>query len=387
VSGISIKGLQKSFGQKVVLDHVDIDVADGEFVCLLGPSGCGKSTLLRSIAGLESPDRGSIHFGESVVFDSAAGIELPPEKRGLGMVFQNFALWPHKSVFDNVAYPLKRMKCKREEIQERVRDALTMVDLWEHRDSYPGTLSGGQQQRVSLARAVVARPRLLLLDEPLSSLDTNLRAQMRREIRRIQQHLGATAVYVTHDKEDAGGLADRVLVLQDGRMVQQGAPREVFVSPKTAFVAEFVGFDNFFHARVVDATGELALVEFGDGQRLRAAFRSPVADGDQVTVAVRSRLIRVESSSGGDARPENTITGTVLSKSHLGDDVEVVIGDGVVEVVARIRPGYARDLEVGKPATASPPEGTVVIVEGTRKGGQGSALMAGAKELAAADRR
>lgn len=386
MSGISIKGLQKSFGQKVVLDHVDLEVADGEFVCLLGPSGCGKSTLLRSIAGLESPDGGSIHFGDSAVFDSAARIELPPEKRGLGMVFQNFALWPHKSVFENVAYPLKRMKIKRDEIEVRVRDALTMVDLWEHRDAFPGTLSGGQQQRVSLARAVVARPRLLLLDEPLSSLDTNLRAQMRREIRRIQQHLGATAVYVTHDKEDAGGLADRVLVLQDGRIVQQGAPREVFVSPKTAFVAEFVGFDNFFHARVVDGSGDLALVEFGAGQRIRAAFRSPVADGDQVTIAVRSRLIRV-ASSNGDARSENAISGTILSKSHLGDDVEVVVGDGTVEVVARIRPGYARDLEVGQAATASPPEGTVVIVEGTRKGGQGSALLAaGTKELASAPR-
>lgn len=375
MSGISIEGLHKAFGDKVVLDQVDLEVSEGEFVCLLGPSGCGKSTLLRSIAGLESPDTGSIRFGSDSVFDSAERLDVAPERRGLGMVFQNFALWPHKTVFRNVAYPLERLKLGRAEIHERVREALIMVDLWEHRDAYPGTLSGGQQQRVSLARAVVARPRLLLLDEPLSSLDTNLRAQMRREIRRIQQHLGATAVYVTHDKEDAGGLADRVLVLQDGKIVQQGAPREVFAGPRTAFVAEFVGFDNFFDARVTEVGREEALVEFGAGQTIRARFFAPVREGDQVTIAVRSRLVRVESAPEQTAA-EGIIAGTVVSKSHLGDDVEVVLTDGSVEVIARIRPGYARDLEIGQPAVARPPEGTVVIVSGTRKGGQGRVFAA-----------
>ena len=372
MTGISIKGLHKSFGGRTVLDHVDLDVADGEFVCLLGPSGCGKSTLLRSVAGLESPEGGAILFGDDPVFDGSAGINKAPEQRRLGMVFQSFALWPHKNVFDNVAYPLKRAKVGKAEIRDRVREALTMVDLWEHRGSYPGTLSGGQQQRVSLARAVVARPRLLLLDEPLSSLDTNLRAQMRREIRRIQQHLGATAIYVTHDKEDAGGLADRVLVLQDGRIVQEGPPRDVFVGPKTAFVAEFVGFDNFFDATVTDLRDGLATVQIGAGNRLRAAAASPVSAGQTVTAAIRSRLVRVEPHDGTTV-PENTFAGTVTSKAHLGDDVEIVISDGAVDIVARVRPGYARDISVGQPALASPPEGTVVIVDGARKGGQGRA--------------
>jgi ABC-type Fe3+/spermidine/putrescine transport system ATPase subunit len=370
VTGISIKGLHKSFGGRTVLDHVDLTVENGEFVCLLGPSGCGKSTLLRSVAGLETPEGGSISFGDETVFDGASGINRAPEQRRLGMVFQSFALWPHKSVFDNVAYPLKRARVNRDEIQERVKEALTMVDLWAHRSSYPGTLSGGQQQRVSLARAVVARPRLLLLDEPLSSLDTNLRAQMRREIRRIQQHLGATAVYVTHDKEDAGGLADRVLVLQDGKIVQEGAPKDVFVAPKTAFVAEFVGFDNFFNATVTEGSDSMATVEIGSGNRLSAATSAPVKAGQQVTAAIRSRLVRVHPYDGGVV-PENSFVGTVSSKAHLGDDVEIVITDGAVDLVARVRPGYARDLHVGQPAVGQPPVGTVVIVEGTRKGGQG----------------
>ncbi|AMB39030.1 MULTISPECIES: ABC transporter ATP-binding protein [Paenarthrobacter] len=375
MTGISIQGLHKSFGGRTVLDHVDLTVEDGEFVCLLGPSGCGKSTLLRSVAGLETPEGGSISFGDETVFDGATGINRAPEQRRLGMVFQSFALWPHKSVFDNVAYPLKRARVSRDEIQERVKEALTMVDLWAHRASYPGTLSGGQQQRVSLARAVVARPRLLLLDEPLSSLDTNLRAQMRREIRRIQQHLGATAVYVTHDKEDAGGLADRVLVLQDGKIVQEGAPKDVFVAPKTAFVAEFVGFDNFFNATVTEGSDSLATVEIGNGNRLSAATTGPVKAGQHVTAAIRSRLVRVHPYDGGIV-PENSFVGTVSSKAHLGDDVEIVITDGAVDLVARVRPGYARDLNVGQPALAQPPIGTVVIVEGTRKGGQGKASAA-----------
>lgn len=368
MTGISIQGLHKSFGTKTVLDHVSLDVEDGEFICLLGPSGCGKSTLLRSIAGLESPEGGTIALGRDIVFDGERGVNKAPEQRKLGMVFQSFALWPHKNVFDNVAYALKRAKTPKAEIAERVREALVMVDLWDYRESFPGTLSGGQQQRVALARAVVARPRLLLLDEPLSSLDTNLRAQMRREVRRIQQHLGATAVYVTHDKEDAGGLADRVLVLQDGRIVQQGAPREVFVAPKTAFVAEFVGFDNFFEARVIDSTPDRATVQVGNGNRFSAVTSSRLEAGSTATVAIRSRLVRVEP--GTDTAAENAFTGTVLSKAHLGDDVEIVVSDGSAEIVARVRPGYARSIEAGQQATALPPDGTVVVVEGTRKGGQ-----------------
>ena len=366
MTGIVIEDLHKSFGEKTVLDHVSLKVEDGEFVCLLGPSGCGKSTLLRSLAGLETPEGGKITLTGETVFDGTSGVSKAPEERKLGMVFQSFALWPHKSVLNNVSYPLKLAKVPKDEIAGRVREALEMVDLWEHRDKYPGMLSGGQQQRVSLARAVVARPRLLLLDEPLSSLDTNLRAQMRREVRRIQQHLGATAVYVTHDKEDAGGLADRVLVLQEGNIVQQGKPRDVFVQPKTAFVAEFVGFDNFFTCTVIEHRGELTLVELPNGDQLEASSASQYEIGAQITAAVRSRLIRVSPSDGD--RHEGAFTGELVSKVHLGDDAELVVSDGGVEVVARVRPGYARDLKIGQKVKAEPPEGTVVLVDGVRKG-------------------
>lgn len=362
MTGISVRGVTKSFGAKTVLDGVDLEVADGEFVCLLGPSGCGKSTLLRSIAGLEGPSSGSIYLGDEPVHDSARKLNLPPEKRALGMVFQSFALWPHKTVFDNVAYPLRRQRVERREVTERSREALSMVGLLDFADSYPGTLSGGQQQRVSLARAVVGRPRLLLLDEPLSSLDTNLRSQMRREIRRIQQHLGATALYVTHDKEDAGGLADRIAVLQHGRIVQQGPPREVFVRPRTAFVSEFVGFDNFLRATVTETGDGMCTVELPGGtHHLRAAVNRLVAPGDQVTVAVRSRLVRVHPE-GREADSDNVFRGIVRSKSHLGDDVEIVVSDGTTEIVARVRPGYADEVTVGAPALAAPPAGASVVV-------------------------
>lgn len=364
MSGISITGVHKSFGDKTVLDHVNLEVKDGEFICLLGPSGCGKTTLLRSIAGLESPEGGVISLGSDVVFDGAARIDRAPEQRKLGMVFQSFALWSHRTVFDNVAYPLRRAKVSKDELAQRVREALEMVDLWEHRLSYPSTLSGGQQQRVALARAVVGRPRILLLDEPLSSLDTNLRAQMRREIRQIQQALGATAVYVTHDKEDAGGLADRVLVLQDGRIVQEGAPGDVFVAPRTAFVAEFVGFDNFFDAKVLDpSTG---LVEIGSANRIQVHSETRLDKGASVTVAVRSRLLTVEPYAS-DAATLGFV-GTVASKVHLGDDVEIVITDGLAELVARIRPELAT-VAVGQRVRAVPDPGSAVSVQGTRRGG------------------
>lgn len=367
MTGIQIQDLSKAFGYKTVLDHIDVNVDEGEFVCLLGPSGCGKSTLLRAIAGLESPDSGKILFGDQPVFDSAKKIELAPEERNLGMVFQSFALWPHKTVFENVAYPLRRAKVARAELLERVKEALMMVDLWEHRESYPGTLSGGQQQRVSLARAVVARPKLLLLDEPLSSLDTNLRAQMRREIRRIQQLLGATAVYVTHDKEDAGGLADRVIVLQDGQIVQQGPPQDVFVTPRTAFVAEFVGFDNFYTGEVISAEADETIVQISDHTRLVVSSDDQLEAGASSSVAVRSRLVRVSPHDGSPV--VGAMAGTLLSKAHLGDDVELVISDGQAEIVARVRPGYARDVQVGDTVLAQPPQGAAVAVKGTRRNG------------------
>ncbi len=350
MTGITVDQVTKTFDGKTVLKGIDLTVADGEFVCLLGPSGCGKSTLLRCVAGLETPESGRILLGDEVVYAADQGLDLPPEKRRLGMVFQSFALWPHLTVFQNVSYPLRRQRVARPEIRRRVMEALDMVGLTDYADVYPGTLSGGQQQRVSLARAVVARPRLLLFDEPLSSLDANLRGQMRREIRRIQRHLNATALYVTHDREDAGGLADRVTVLQDGRVVQQGTPRTVFARPATSFVAQFVGFDNFLPAEIagpVSGAGQdECLVTLGNGRKVLAGHDGEPVAGEQVLVAVRGRMLAV-APAGGAADPRCLLEGTVETIAYLGDDVEITVREQDVSVVARIRPGQSADLAEG----------------------------------------
>lgn len=359
MSGIEIKGLTKSYGKKTVLDSVDLSIRDGEFICLLGPSGCGKTTLLRSIAGLESPEEGSISLGTDVVYDTRKHVAVPPDKRDIGMVFQSFALWPHKSVFENVAYPLLRRGVKGEEAKTRVADALELVDLQGHHGSYPQTLSGGQQQRVALARAIVPRPRLLLLDEPLASLDANLRAHMRRELRELQQRLGATAVYVTHDKEDAGGLADRVYVLQDGNIVQTGAPSEVFSRPATAFVAEFVGFDNFLAGEVLAVTGGNVDVRLSEDTVLTGVAQRAVRPGDRVTVATRARGLTLNQA---DASVENAMHGTVHSIADLGDDFEVVVTDGQLEVVTRVVPSVAGRFQVGDAVLVTPNEGSPPVV-------------------------
>jgi ABC-type Fe3+/spermidine/putrescine transport system ATPase subunit len=359
MDSISISGVHKSFGNRAILEGVDLEVEQGEFVCLLGPSGCGKTTLLRCIAGLESPDSGSIRFGDDSVFDAAGHRNVPPERRHLGMVFQNFALWPHKTVWQNVAYPLQRRGTPRAEARDRIEEALDMVGLGEHRDTYPGTLSGGQQQRVSLARAVVARPRVLLFDEPLSSLDANLREQMRREIRQLQQRLGATAIYVTHDKEDAGGLADRLAILQDGQVAQQGTPREVFSHPSTRFVAQFVGFDYFLPGVLESEQDGIAVVALTNGHRL-SALSSSVAVGADAVVAVRSRLLSVQPES---TPYDNVVLDGVIDRvAYLGNDVEVTVRHGGEEMVARVSPAQARALEVGGKVVVVANEGALSVL-------------------------
>lgn len=242
MSQVKLSGLVKRFGTKVVIDRLDLDVADGAFVALLGPSGCGKTTLLRMIAGLDSPSEGTISIGGEVVFGRA--IDSPPEERGLGMVFQSYAVWPHMTVYENIAYPLKIRKKTRKmdtaSITAAVNEVLQLVHLDEYRERYPRQLSGGQQQRVALARGLVMRPRVLLLDEPLSNLDAKLRAEMRREIRDLHRKLGMTIVYVTHDQREAFEMSTHVVALDDGRIAQQGSPEEVRARPAPGFVTDFL---------------------------------------------------------------------------------------------------------------------------------------------------
>ena len=235
---IRVAGVVKRFGAATAVDHADLTVADGELFTLLGPSGCGKTTLLRLIAGFVQADAGEIRFGDRVVTG------LPPHARNIGMVFQNYALWPHMTVAENVSYGLRIRKIPAAEVRARLDEGLRKVNLTGLEARYPGQLSGGQQQRVALARALVLEPDILLLDEPLSNLDAKIRVQVRAEIRQLQQALRITTIYVTHDQEEALSLSDRVAVMKDGRVLQVGAPKELYERPRTRFVADFVGTNN-----------------------------------------------------------------------------------------------------------------------------------------------
>jgi iron(III) transport system ATP-binding protein len=239
---IETDNLSKSFEEgKPVLDRLDLHLESGRFTGLLGPSGCGKTTLLRIFAGLERPTTGRVAFGDDVMVDVDSGLFVPPEKRNVSMVFQSYAIWPHMSVFDNAAFPLRIHKASRREIQRRVREVLAAVQLDGLEQRRPNELSGGQQQRVALARALVQRPRVLLLDEPLSNLDASLRSEVRRMIRELQERLGLTAVIVTHDWADARALSDTVIVLREGRVEQQGTVEDLIASPASEFVRSITG--------------------------------------------------------------------------------------------------------------------------------------------------
>lgn len=245
---ITLQHISKSYGGKSVIRDVSLTIRSGSFTTLLGPSGCGKTTLLRMIAGLETPDAGDIFLGSRCVFSGTQGVSVPPEARGLGFVFQDFALWPHMTVFENTAFGL-RASGRTEHLAERVRQALSIVHLEELADRYPHQLSGGQQQRVAFARAVVTEPECILFDEPLSALDAQLRAEMRVELRELVTRLGLTAVFVTHDQSEAISMSDRIAVFSAGRLEQYDAPEAVYSHPATSFAAHFVGLSNWIDSR------------------------------------------------------------------------------------------------------------------------------------------
>ncbi len=245
---ITLQHISKSYGGKSVIRDVSLTIRSGSFTTLLGPSGCGKTTLLRMIAGLETPDAGEIFLGSRCVFSGTQGVSVPPEARGLGFVFQDFALWPHMTVFENTAFGL-RASGRTEHLAERVRQALSIVHLEELADRYPHQLSGGQQQRVAFARAVVTEPECILFDEPLSALDAQLRAEMRVELRELVTRLGLTAVFVTHDQSEAISMSDRIAVFSAGRLEQYDAPEAVYSHPATSFAAHFVGLSNWIDSR------------------------------------------------------------------------------------------------------------------------------------------
>ncbi len=364
---VRVTAIRKAFGPVLALQGVDFDVPLGSTVSLLGPSGCGKTTMLRSIAGLETPNAGRISIGDTVVFDSERMIDLPSEKRQIGMVFQSYAVWPHMTVRQNVGFPLKIRGVPAREINSRVRDVLSLVGLDGFADRPSTNLSGGQQQRVALARAIVHEPRLVLFDEPLSNLDAKLRQQMRTELKLLQDRLGFTAIYVTHDQEEALALSDTVVVMNHGRVEAMASPRELFTNPRTPFVANFVGFDNLYEGKVDwlgdargrnpaaanDAAqpigvsvGELSLRCFWHGA-------APPWRGKPVTLAFRSEHVSLRPSSGsqGNGADTNQYEGIVEACVYLGNHQDCVVAVGALRVHATA-PGDAV-IEPGNRVTVS----------------------------------
>ena len=307
--GIRIEQLSKSYGSVAALDAVNLAIEPGEMFFLLGPSGCGKTTLLRCLAGFCVPDAGTIRFGGDDV------TRLPAHRRRTGMVFQNYALWPHKTVAENVAFGLEELGASREEIRRRVADALASVRMDAEAQRGIHELSGGQQQRVALARALVVRPRCLLLDEPLSNLDAKLRVEMRTEIRRICKEAGLTAVYVTHDQKEALSIADRMAVLRAGRICQTGTPEAIYRHPATRFVADFVGETNFLEATVTAVDGKRLSAVAGEVRFEAAEVAGGFQPGQRVLLSIRPEAWRFSR----EAQPANSVPGRIEEALYLGE--------------------------------------------------------------------
>jgi iron(III) transport system ATP-binding protein len=315
---ITIGGLGKTFGQARALNDISFTVHDKEFLTLLGPSGCGKTTTLMSIAGFQRPDEGTISCGGRTFFDQARNVYLAAEDRNLGMVFQSYAIWPHLTVFGNVAFPLKIRRMKKDALRRRVLETLELVEMVGYAGRYPHELSGGQQQRVALARALVYSPTVLLLDEPFSNLDAKLRERARTWLKHLQTELGLTTLFVTHDQDEALSLSDRILVMNEGSVLQAGAPEDIYHRPATRFVAEFLGHCNILAARAVTATsaGTTELLLTANSQPITVSGED-LAAGDHVELAVRPEA--VELTDRPSPAGSNTYPAEVRTVSFLGD--------------------------------------------------------------------
>ena len=310
---LRVDDLHLSYGDNAILKGVSMQLAQGEVVSLLGPSGSGKTTLLRAVAGLEAPHRGTIGIEDRPVFDAARQLELPAERRNLGLVFQSYALWPHKTVFDNVAYGLKLRKVATGEIKTRVESALGNLGLGHLGDRLPHQLSGGQQQRVAIARALVYNPPVILMDEPLSNLDAKLREEARAWLRELILKMRLSALVVTHDQNEAMAMSDRILLLNNGVIEQQGTPQELYGQPTTLFVADFMGSNNKLQGKVVERRDGSALLA-GDGWQLWGDARGSAAAGSAATGMVRLERVRLADGPG-----DNVVKLPLVTSMFLGD--------------------------------------------------------------------
>jgi len=347
---LELSGISKRFQAVRALEDISLDIGRGEIVSLLGPSGCGKSTTLRIIAGLEQPDGGQITLDGKVLVSTERGTFVPAQKRNMGMVFQSYAIWPHLSVYDTVAYPLAVRKLAKDEIAAKVHKVLQQVGLAGHGERMASTLSGGQQQRVVLARALVYEPHVLLLDEPFSNLDSKLREQMRIDLKLLQQRLGVTVILVTHDQIEALGLSDRIAVMNTGRIEQVGTPSALYDEPGSPFVRDFIGMSLKLEGRAVEAGTQEATIELDGSGRLTGRLQngSALKAGDAVVAAIRPEKLITESSR---ANADNALDATIKALLFVGDRYECVLQIGAQEVRTFLpRPrnsaGYAAGVQV-----------------------------------------
>ncbi|SDJ23725.1 spermidine/putrescine transport system ATP-binding protein [Ferrimonas sediminum] len=314
---VRLNNVTKTYGDKVVIQNLDLNINDGEFVTLLGPSGCGKTTVLRLIAGLEECSDGTLFINGQDVTQTGA------EHRHVNTVFQSYALFPHMTVFDNVAFGLRTQKVAEKEIKQRVIEALKMVQLDAMANRKPDQLSGGQQQRIAIARAVVNRPKVLLLDESLSALDYKLRKQMQIELKQLQRKLGITFIFVTHDQEEALSMSDRIKVMHDGKVVQSGTPKEIYETPNSRFVAEFIGESNLFAAKVLDPIDERHFLCDISGKHYPVYSTAPLTPGIMINVLLRPEDLRLTEIVAGQA--SDLLTGTVTERTYKGMTLDSVI--------------------------------------------------------------
>lgn len=318
---LKIEGLTKRFNEVKAINHMNLEIAEGELVALLGPSGCGKTTTLRCVGGFEEPDEGNI------LFDDVNVIGLLPEERNIGMVFQNYALFPHMTVLQNIAFGLEMRKRPKSEIQSKILEVLETVQLAGLEERYPRQLSGGQQQRVALARAIVIEPKILLLDEPLANLDAKLREEMRFFIRSLQKRVGITTVYVTHDQSEAMVIADRIVVMFNGNVEQAGSPSEIYVNPISKQVADFIGLSNFIDAEVISETENQIYRLLTKAGEIHCQYEGSLQRGEKVTVAVRPESISLWKEKQEE---RNFLPGTIKERSYLGNiyDYKIRCSDG-----------------------------------------------------------
>jgi iron(III) transport system ATP-binding protein len=331
---IEVENLEISYGSVATVGPVSFSVTPGQQLTLLGPSGCGKTTTLRALAGLEKPSAGAIRIGKRTMYSAAEGINLPAEQRGLSMVFQSYAIWPHMTVYENVAFGLRVRRKSAVEIEEKVRSALDLVQMGAFADRHASQLSGGQQQRVALARACAFSPSVLLFDEPLSNLDAKLRGDMRIELRELQHRLGVTSVYVTHDLEEALAMSDRIIVMRNGRIEQTGSPDEIYNFPRTAFVADFVGSSNLIRGRPrpdLAADGLIALES--DASHIIHGVAHGRTPGAEAVMSVRTVHLRLDATP--PPGPRNVWPVRVKRAVFLGDLTQVHVDWGGKELVVR----------------------------------------------------